>query len=143
MTPSHKNLLDALKLYNNLITRMEVWNGSKGEYCIIKYNWPRSSSEFIFYTKSLGNNQIVLKEQGTNSNLFRKLLDYCYEFKTFDLEVRNEILPHPKYTDRKISGQAPRLIIKGWRITGHPIRNKHFAVTKFTYTNDLLVVREY
>jgi len=135
MNSGQKTLLDNLKMYDKLITKMLVWNESKEEYCVIKYDWPKSPLGYVFYTQTcLGSAEKVFKEQGTYNYIFEKLLEYCDILDTFDIEVRNEILPHPTYSYRNITGDSHILNIDGWKIIAGPIRNKHFAVSKFTYT---------
>ena len=111
---------------------MEVLNELENKYYIIKYDWPIYRYGFVLYSNL---NQIEFEFicSGPNDYLFKKLLEICETFDKFSIIVRNKIVPDPKYSDRNLSGDAPRLEIEDWEIMSEPERSKYLAVTKFIY----------
>ena len=125
------SLLRDLRNYSGLIIGMEVPCGCGLAAYIIKYDWTRYSQGYVLY--SLGEKENIICS-GSNKFLFEKLLEEVGELSKFNIIVRNKILPHPKYSDRKISGDAPILEIDNYMVTEGAIRDRHFAVSKFTYS---------
>ena len=120
-----EKLLSELNEKKDLITGLEIWNEREKQYYFIKLEWPI----FVLYRKE---EKYKIKTDSL-TNLFKKIIDICYPFNEFRLNVRNVIYPNPKYNDRNCHKIREPLKFTYWFFANKMIKNKYFAVTKFTY----------
>ena len=81
---------------------MTVWNPLEQRQYILKYEYKK----FVLETKNANEDEeYSFIYSGPNSELFEDIVNACYPFQDFAIDVRRKILPHPKYSDREILGR--------------------------------------
>ena len=97
-----RNLIHNLKKKSDIITGMTVWNPLEQIQYILKYNYKK----YVLETKNANEDEeYSFINSGQNSELFEDIVNACYPFQDFAIDVRRKILPHPKYSDREILGR--------------------------------------
>lgn len=124
-----EKLINNLKENSDIITGMTIWNPTEQRQYILKYEYKK----FVLETKNANEDkEYSFINSGPNSALFEDIVNACYPFQDFAIDVRREILPHPKYSDREILGNRKPIEITGWDIINE-VNDQYYGVTRLVF----------
>lgn len=122
-----EQILKTVKDNIDLITGFEIWDHKKKNYKIVKMDWPNYK---IGYRSNERDTYTILYEEKYSGLLLpiEKILKENEHFYKFNLIIRDVIEDGLRF-----SRENDIIEFEDYKSTGYPIRNKHFAVSSFTF----------